>query len=95
MDILGLSKISPDQVILWQWHFVVIDITLLYTWLVMIVLVVGGHLAGFWGMLLAVPITAAIRDVFLYLYLRLLDTPLSPAEAVARIRSKVEVVMEA
>ncbi len=63
--------------------------------LVMIVLVVGGHLAGFWGMLLAVPITAAIRDVFLYLYLRLLDTPLSPAEAVARIRSKVEVVMEA
>ncbi|OPY17995.1 MAG: ATP synthase subunit a [Syntrophus sp. PtaB.Bin075] len=39
MDILGLSKISPDQVILWQWHFVVIDITLLYTWLVMILLV--------------------------------------------------------
>jgi F-type H+-transporting ATPase subunit a len=39
MDILGLSKISPDQVILWQWHFVVIDITLLYTCPVMILLV--------------------------------------------------------
>lgn len=63
--------------------------------LVMIVLVVGGHLAGFWGVLLAVPITAVIRDVFLYLYLRLLDAPLSPTEAVTRIRSKVEVVLEA
>jgi len=39
MDILGLSKISPDQVILWQWHFVVINATLIYTWLVMILLV--------------------------------------------------------
>ncbi len=39
MDILGLSKISPDQVILWQWHFVVINATLLYTWLVMALLV--------------------------------------------------------
>jgi predicted PurR-regulated permease PerM len=63
--------------------------------LVMIVLVMGGYLAGFWGMLLAVPVTAAIRDVFLYLYLRLLDAPLSPSEAVTRIRSKVEVVLEA
>lgn len=39
MDILGLSKISPDQVILWQWHFVVINATLVYTWLVMALLV--------------------------------------------------------
>ncbi|NIV28695.1 MAG: AI-2E family transporter, partial [Anaerolineae bacterium] len=37
--------------------------------LVMMVLVIGGQLAGFWGMLIAVPVTAVVRDVFLYLYL--------------------------
>jgi predicted PurR-regulated permease PerM len=63
--------------------------------LVMMVLVIGGQLAGFWGMLIAVPVTAVIRDVFLYLYLRLLDEPLTPQEAVARMRSDIEVQMEA
>jgi len=63
--------------------------------LVMVVLVVGGQLAGFWGMLIAVPVTAVIRDIFLYLYLRLLDDPLSPEEAMARIRSDEQVFMEA
>jgi predicted PurR-regulated permease PerM len=63
--------------------------------LVMMVLVIGGQLAGFWGMLIAVPVTAVIRDVFLYLYLRLLDEPLSPEEAVVRMRSDQEVQMEA
>jgi predicted PurR-regulated permease PerM len=62
--------------------------------LVMLVLVIGGQLAGFWGMLIAVPITAVLRDVFLYLYLRLLDDPLSPDEAVARMRSEQQVQME-
>lgn len=63
--------------------------------LVMMVLVIGGQLAGFWGMLIAVPVTAVIRDIFLYLYLRLLDEPLSPEEAVARMRSDEQVQMEA
>ena len=63
--------------------------------LVMMVLVIGGQLAGFWGMLIAVPVTAVVRDVFLYLYLRLLDEPLTPQEAVARLRSDQEVQMEA
>ena len=63
--------------------------------LVMMVLVIGGQLAGLWGMLIAVPVTAIIRDVFLYLYLRLLDEPLSPDEAMARLRSDVKVEMEA
>ena len=63
--------------------------------LVMLVLVIGGQLAGFWGMLIAVPVTAVIRDLFLYLYLRLLDEPLSPEQAVARMRSDQEVQMEA
>ncbi|OPY89139.1 MAG: ATP synthase subunit a [Syntrophus sp. PtaU1.Bin208] len=39
MDILGLSRISPDEVILWRWHVVVLNATLIYTWLVMILLV--------------------------------------------------------
>lgn len=59
--------------------------------LVMVVLVIGNQLAGFWGMLVAVPITAIIRDVFKYLYLRMLDEPLAPDEAMARIRSGQEV----
>jgi predicted PurR-regulated permease PerM len=63
--------------------------------LVMLVLVVGGQLAGLWGMLIAVPVTAIIRDVFLYLYLRLLDDRLSPDEAMARLRSDEIVSMEA
>jgi hypothetical protein len=46
-------------------------------------------------MLIAVPVTAIIRDVFLYLYLRLLDEPLSPDEAMARLRSDTKVEMEA
>ncbi len=62
--------------------------------LVMVVLVIGGQLAGLWGMLIAVPVTAVLRDVFLYLYLRLLDDPLSPDEAVARMRSEQQVQMD-
>jgi predicted PurR-regulated permease PerM len=59
--------------------------------MVMVVLVIGNQLAGFLGMLMAVPITAMIRDLFKYLYLRLLDNPLAPDEAIAVIRSGKEV----
>jgi predicted PurR-regulated permease PerM len=59
--------------------------------MVMVVLVIGNELAGFLGMLVAVPITAVLRDVFKYLYLRLLDVPLAPDEAIAEIRSGKEV----
>jgi predicted PurR-regulated permease PerM len=59
--------------------------------LVMVVLVIGNELAGFWGMLVAVPITGILRDVFKYLYLRFLDEPLAPEEAMASIRSDQEV----
>lgn len=41
MEILGLAQISPDQVIVWQAGPVVIPVTLLYTWLVMLLLVGG------------------------------------------------------
>jgi len=54
---------------------------------VMVVLVIGNQVGGFLGMVAAVPIAAIIRDVFKYLYLRLLDEPLLPAQAAARVRS--------
>jgi predicted PurR-regulated permease PerM len=59
--------------------------------IVMVVLVVGNELAGFWGMLVAVPTTAVIRDIFKYLYLRFLDEPLLPEDAMASIRSGAQV----
>ncbi len=62
--------------------------------MVMVVLVVGNELAGFPGMLVAVPVTALIRDVFKYLYLRLLDEPLAPEEAMTSIRTGKEVQLD-
>lgn len=53
--------------------------------LIMVVLVIGYQVAGLWGMILAVPLAAIIRDVFKYLYLRLQDAPLSPKEAMLRL----------
>jgi predicted PurR-regulated permease PerM len=61
---------------------------------VMVVLVIGNELAGLFGMLLAVPVAAVFRDVFKYLYLRLLDLPLKPEEAMIRIRSGQEVQLD-
>jgi predicted PurR-regulated permease PerM len=52
---------------------------------IMVVLVLGNQIAGFWGLVLAVPVTAIIRDVFKYLYLRLQDEPVSPRDAMARL----------
>lgn len=41
MEIVPLSQISPDQVIIWSWGFITINATILYTWLVMAILVAG------------------------------------------------------
>jgi F-type H+-transporting ATPase subunit a len=43
MEIVALSQISPDQVVLWSWNFITLNVTILYTWLVMAILV-GGSL---------------------------------------------------
>jgi predicted PurR-regulated permease PerM len=59
--------------------------------MVMLVIVIGNELAGFLGLLIAVPVAAIIRDLFKYTYLRLLDEPLTPEGAVARVRSGQEV----
>ncbi len=60
----------------------------LHPTLVMVVLVVGNEAAGLWGILLAVPITAVIRDVFKYLYWRFSEPEVPPGEAVRRVRTE-------
>lgn len=44
MEIVQLSQISPDQVVFWSWSFITINVTILYTWLVMAILVGGSIL---------------------------------------------------
>ncbi|MBN1382280.1 MAG: F0F1 ATP synthase subunit A [Deltaproteobacteria bacterium] len=41
---MTIDMISPDQVIYWQWKFITINATLVYTWLVMAILIVGSWL---------------------------------------------------
>ena len=43
--------------------------------LIIFVLIIGGAIAGLLGAILAIPITAAGRDVYRYLFRRLSDTP--------------------
>ena len=40
MEIVQMSQISPDQVIIWSWGFIKINATILYTWLVMAILLI-------------------------------------------------------
>jgi predicted PurR-regulated permease PerM len=54
--------------------------------LIMVALVVGNELAGLWGMLVAVPLTAIVRDVFRYLYLRFQELPVPSDEALSQVR---------
>ncbi|HEX5149174.1 MAG TPA: hypothetical protein VFW02_08845, partial [Candidatus Limnocylindrales bacterium] len=59
---------------------------------VMFALIVGAAIAGLLGAILALPITAAARDVFRYCFHRLDDPPAGPDEAVRRIRAEPLVV---
>lgn len=56
--------------------------------LVMVVLIIGNEIAGIWGMLLVVPLTAVIRDVVRYLYLRFSDVEVDADEALARVQGR-------
>ena len=56
--------------------------------LVMLVVIVGTEVAGVWGLILSVPITAVVRDVARYAVLRLSEEPLSPQEAIAHLRAQ-------
>ncbi|MBN1471277.1 MAG: F0F1 ATP synthase subunit A [Syntrophaceae bacterium] len=45
MEIVSLNQISPDQVIIFSWGFITINVTILYTWLVMAILVFASWFA--------------------------------------------------
>ena len=55
------------------------DAVELHPSLVIFALVIGGAIAGFLGAILAIPITAAARDIYLYLFRRLSDDDAPPA----------------
>jgi predicted PurR-regulated permease PerM len=51
------------------------DAVNLHPAIILVLLVIAGHLAGFWGLLVAVPLAAVVRDIFVYIYRRLGDDP--------------------
>ena len=68
------------------------DAVELHPSVVMLALVMGGAVAGLIGAILALPITAAARDVFRYAFHRLDDPPKTPEEAVAMVVARPMVV---
>ena len=68
------------------------DAVELHPSVVMLALVMGGAIAGLLGAILALPVTAAARDVFRYAFHRVDDPPSTPDEAVAMIRAHPTVV---
>ena len=70
------------------------DAVELHPSIVMLALVVGGAIAGLLGAILALPVTAAARDVFRYAFHRVDDPPMTPDESVALISAKPVVVEE-
>ena len=48
---------------------------------VMVIVVMAAEVAGLWGLLLAVPVTATLRDVYQYLYLRTTERGATPEMA--------------
>lgn len=64
------------------------DAVELHPSVVMVALVVGGAMAGLLGAILALPVTAAARSVFRYLFHRLDDPPMTPHEAIALVTAQ-------
>jgi predicted PurR-regulated permease PerM len=57
--------------------------------IILVLLVIAGHIAGFWGLLVAVPLAAVARDCFLHIYRRLSDDP-SPPVALLTVAEEQE-----
>ncbi|MCE5259778.1 MAG: AI-2E family transporter [Chloroflexi bacterium] len=57
---------------------------------IMILVLVGAEISGFWGLLLIVPTTAMIRDVFTYLYIRTTDKGTTPQDAMAVFQIRID-----
>jgi predicted PurR-regulated permease PerM len=56
--------------------------------IVIVLVLVGSEVAGIWGMLLAVPLAAIVRDVYQYLYLRTTDRGSTPEMALETLRAR-------
>jgi predicted PurR-regulated permease PerM len=52
---------------------------------VMVIVLVGADVGGIWGLLLAVPLTAMVRDVFQYLFLRTTERGATPEMALENL----------
>ncbi len=73
MEVVAIDQISPDQVILLQMGLITINATLVYTWLIMLILVVGSilitrHLSSErtlsrWQNVMEVIITAVMGEI--------------------------------
>lgn len=68
------------------------DAVELHPTIVMVALVVGGSIGGLLGAILALPIAAAARDVFRYVFHRVDVLPATPDEALAMIRARPTLV---
>lgn len=55
---------------------------------VMVIVIIGAEVAGLWGLLLAVPLAAMLRDVFRYLYLRTTERGATPQMALENLRAR-------
>ena len=65
------------------------DSTKLHPAIVMLVIIMGSEVAGLPGAIVSVPMAAVIRDVYIYLYQRLV-LGLSPHDAEAKVPSRVD-----
>ncbi len=65
------------------------DSTKLHPAVVMLVIIMGSEVAGLPGAIIAVPLTAVIRDIYIYLYQRLV-LQASPHDAEARVPSRMD-----
>jgi predicted PurR-regulated permease PerM len=65
------------------------DSVKLHPAIIMVALVIGSQVAGLWGLIIAVPVAAIMRDVYLYLYRRFAEG-YSPREAEASVPSRSE-----
>ena len=68
------------------------DAVELHPTIVMVALIVGGSIGGLLGAILALPIAAAARDVFRYVFHRVDVVPANPDEALAMIRKRPSLV---
>jgi predicted PurR-regulated permease PerM len=71
------------------------DAVELHPTIVMVALVLGGSIGGLLGAILALPIAAASRDVFRYVFHRVDEPSASPTEALAIIRAHPTIVEQA